>query len=122
MHYVVLADICIIKRIIMKQVQEKTIVRKIEWFNNESEMILSCDMINGAFTYSTDIVVPGDSLNRILSDLQKQTPELDLNECMKIEQWSEDEVSFIFDFSLNEDINLFYIQPAAEFNFRQIRA
>ncbi len=102
--------------------QEKTTVKRIEWFSNESEMILNCEIVNGSLKYPANIAIPGSCLNRVLSDLQKQKPDFDLNDCMKIEQWSKDETSFVFDFSTTEELNLYLIEASVEDNFKQIRA
>lgn len=101
---------------------EKTIVKRIEWYNNEEEMMLTCEIANGALRYNTRIALSGSCLNRVLSDLQKQSPEYDLNDCLKIEQWSEEEVSFTFDFSSFSDVDFIFERPAQQFDFRQIRA
>ncbi len=102
--------------------QEKTIVRKIEWFNNESEMILTCDILNGALSYSTNLAISGSHLNQVLSNLQKQAHEFDVNDCMRIEQCSVEDVSFIFDFSTISNIEFYFNQPFEYTNLRQIRA
>lgn len=101
---------------------EKTIVRKIEWFNNEDEMMMTCEIMNGALRYNSRIAISGSCLNKVLSELQKQTPDYDLNDCLKIEQWSEDEVSFTFDFTRFSEIDLVFERPSFQFDFRQIRA
>lgn len=116
-------DICIIKlKYTEMNTLEKTIVRKIEWFSNDTEMILSCEVVNGVLRYNTKIAVAGSCLNQVLSDMQKQSKDYDVNDCLIIEQWSEDEVSFLFDFSNWNETEFIFQKPNKSWNFRQIRA
>lgn len=115
-------DICIIKTTYKMNTMEKTVVRKIEWYSNEEEMLLMCDIQNGAFTYSSKIALAGSALNKVLSNLQKQNPDRDINDCLQIEQWSEEDVTFCFDFSYFFDSEFVFVQHAQQIDFRQIRA
>ncbi len=101
---------------------ERTIVKRIEWLNNESEMVLSCEVQSGSLCYNTNIALPSSELNGVISNLQKQNPEEDINACLKIEQWTEEDVSFVFDFSHFNQIEFMLYRPTLELDFRQIRA
>ena len=101
---------------------ERTIVKRIEWLNNESEMVLTCQVQSGSLCYNTNIALPSSELNSIISRLQKQNPDEDINACLKIEQWTEEDVCFVFAFSHFNHINFILYRPTLELDFTQIRA
>jgi hypothetical protein len=101
---------------------EKTIVKKVEWFSNSAEMTLICVNETGNLRYASVLNLPSDCLNKVLSDLQKQAPEVDINECLKIEQWSETDINFVFDFSALENQEFTFTRNVLEIDYRQIRA
>ena len=109
------------KRVDMKA-NEKIVVKKIEWLNGESEMTLLCENRSGNLSYNSRISLPADLLNKVVSDLQKQAPERDINDCLKIEQWSEQDVCFIYDFTNLSSTEFMYQREILQLDFRQIRA
>ena len=115
-------DICIIKKSENMNRAEKITVKRIEWLNTESDMVLVCENNAGNLTYNSRISLPSNLLNQIVSDMQKQHPELEVHDCLKIEQWSEFDMYFIYDFSSQEDLEFLYQPQVQEIEFRQIRA
>jgi len=106
----------------MKNLTDKIVVRQIEWMNNEADMHITCTVRNGFFEYNTTLVLPGFELNKVLLKLQKQHVEFDVQDCLKIEQWEEEEFRYLFDFSeLTEKEFVFGSQTISE-NMKQIRA
>lgn len=101
---------------------ENIVVKKIEWMSGENNMVLVCDTQSGNLVYPSRITLPSDQLNRVVSDLQKQHPQTDINECLIIEQWSEDDVLFVYDFSCVSFGDYIYHRAFEELDFRQIRA
>jgi hypothetical protein len=101
---------------------ERTIVKRIEWLNQETEMLLLCEVQSGSLFYNTSIALPSSELNAVVSDLQKQNPDEDINEFLKIEQWTEEDISFVYDFSHFYQIQFELYRPRLKLDFRQIRA
>lgn len=101
---------------------EKIVVKRIEWLANESDMVLICENNLGTLSYNSRISLPSILLNQVISDMQKQQPDLDVNDCLKIEQWSENDVYYIYDFESLSERSFQYQAQVQEFNFRQIRA
>ncbi len=115
-------EICIIRKSKKMNTLEKIVVKRIEWLANESDMVLICENKMGNLSYNSRISLPSIFLNKVISDMQKQQPELDLNDCLRIEQWSETDVYYIYDFNAHSDNTFLYQPQVQEFNFRQIRA
>ncbi len=107
---------------IMKNLTDKIVVNQIEWTNNESDMHLSCTVKNGFFAYKTTLVLPGMELNRLISQLQKQNNSLDIQDCLKIEQWEEDEFRYIFNFGEFSGTEFIFENQSNNQTLKQIRA
>ena len=107
---------------IMKNLTDKIVVNQIEWTNNESDMHLSCTVKNGFFAYKTTLVLPGMELNRLISQLQKQNNSLDIQDCLKIEQWEEDEFRYIFNFGEFAGAEFIFENQSNNQTLKQIRA
>jgi hypothetical protein len=107
---------------IMKNLTEKTIINQIEWTNNESDMHISCTVKNGFFEYKTILVLPGTELNRVITKLQQQNDILDIQDCLEIEQWSEDEFRYVFNFKQFQDSEFIFQNQLSMDSFKQIRA
>ncbi|MFA7272601.1 MAG: hypothetical protein WC044_01960 [Crocinitomicaceae bacterium] len=106
----------------MKKLTDTLVVKRIDWENNHSDMLVTCDVQNGIFSYNSTLVLPGSELNKLLSHLQKQNVDLDLNDCLKVEQWSENEIHYIFDFSTFDTSEFVYEIHFSSNKLKQIRA
>ncbi|MFT7345292.1 MAG: hypothetical protein ACI9XP_001886 [Lentimonas sp.] len=101
---------------------EQLKVRRIEWLEGENDMILFGEVINGIFSYESKIILPSSVLNSILSQVQKQNHGMDVNECMSVEQWSQSQTNYVFNFdSINNPLPLLDTSGFAS-NYKQIRA
>jgi hypothetical protein len=97
-------------------------VIRIEWMQKDSEMVVTLREYQGVMEYQTRLIMPSSFLNQFLLDLQKVKGDLDLDQKMRVEQWSEDEFNFVFDFS-DLNIDLSYVQGSVwENQVRYIRA
>lgn len=115
-------EICIIRKSKKMNTVEKIVVKRIEWLANESDMVLICENKMGNLSYNSRISLPSILMNKVISDMHKQQPEIDLNDCLRIEQWSETDVYYIYDFDGHSNTSFLYYPQVQEFNFRQIRA
>jgi hypothetical protein len=115
-------EICIIRKSKKMNTAEKIVVKRIEWLANESDMVLICENKMGNLSYNSRISLPSILMNKVISDMHKQQPEIDLNDCLRIEQWSETDVYYIYDFDGHSNTSFLYHPQVQEFNFRQIRA
>jgi hypothetical protein len=106
----------------MRNLTDTLIVKRIVWENNHSDMLVTCDVQNGIFCYNCTLVLPGTELNKLLSHLQKQNVDLDVNDCLKVEQWSETEIHYIFDFSTFDKNEFVYENHFSSDKLKQIRA
>ncbi len=106
----------------MKNLTDKLVINKIEWTNNESDMHILCTVINGFFHYNTTLVMPGFELNRVISELQKQNCDVDIQDCLQIEQWSEDTFGYVFNLSNLVDSEFVFYNESLKDNLKQIRA
>lgn len=106
----------------MKNLTDKMIVKQIEWTNNDSDMHITCTVRNGFFEYNTILVLPGFRLNKVLLELQKQNSDVDVQDCLKIEQWEEDEFRYLFEFSTLEAIEFVFVNQNISESLKQIRA
>lgn len=106
----------------MRNLTDTLIVKRIDWENNHSDLLVTCDVRNGIFSYNSTLVLPGSELNKLLSQLQKQHVNLDLNDCLKVEQWSETEIHYIFDFSTFDTREFVYENHFSSDRLKQIRA
>lgn len=97
-------------------------VNRIEWMSQEEELTLTVVEQNGLMSYNSRMFLPASSLNALISELQRQTPELDLLSCLTIEQWSESEVNYVFDLTNMGHSNYFLEGVQAGTTARQIRA
>ena len=97
-------------------------VRKIEWLEGENELTLHAEVLNGIFSYESKIILPSNSLNAVLSRIQKDNQEVEVNDCMVVEQWSQNQSNYVFNFEANlEALPLLSTQDLSG-NYRQIRA
>lgn len=101
---------------------EKTVIKRIDWLSQETEMVLFCEVQSGNLFYNTSIALPCSELNKVICELQKQNPNVDIQDCLKIEQWTEEDMNFVYDFSLYQNEEFLLHTPSLEFEFRQIRA
>jgi hypothetical protein len=106
----------------MKNLTEIIVINQIEWTNNESDMHISCRVQNGFFSYNTTLVLPGTELNRVVSRLQKQNDIVDIQDCLKVEQWSEDEFRYVFNFTQFGDSEFIFENQLTNTCLKQIRA
>lgn len=106
----------------MKKLNDKIVINQIEWTNNESDMHISCTVQNGFFAYKTTLVLPGMELNRLISQLQKQNNIVDIQDCLKIEQWEENEFRYVFYFGQFTEAEFIFKNQMNNETLKQIRA
>ncbi|MBU2018091.1 MAG: hypothetical protein KJ941_00475 [Bacteroidetes bacterium] len=97
-------------------------IKRIEWMEKDSDMLVIFEERKGNLTYDTRVLLSADLLNRILCDLQKENIDFDPNSFLKIEQWSENEINYIFDFSETMVTSERMFLQSADVNYRYIRA
>lgn len=97
-------------------------VNRIEWMNKDNELMLFFKDQNGHFTYESRILLPAHLLNRILMEIQKENGFDQIDSYMKIEQWSEEETNFVFDFTKMDNSVRWTLPIDTEKQIRQIRA
>ncbi len=97
-------------------------VKRIEWMDKDNDMLVVLEEKFGTMTYDTKVILPCTSLNGILSECKKQNPDFELDEFMVIEQWSEKEINYVFDFTTSNDVNFLLGPFSFKEDFRQIRA
>lgn len=106
----------------MKNSKDKIVINKIEWSNNESEMHISCNVQNGFFAYNTTLVLPGSDLNKVITQLQKQNNTIDIQDCLIVEQWAENEFLYVFNFGLFTNTEFQFENQILKDSPKQIRA
>lgn len=97
-------------------------IYRIEWMNKDSELMLFHKDQSGPFTYESRVLLPADLLNKILMEIQKENGIDQIDAFMTIEQWSEDETNFIFDFTKRIQEVKWSLPIDTESQIRQIRA
>lgn len=99
----------------------KAQIKRIEWMNQDNDLVVVVRETQQLLSYDSKWIFPASMLNALLLEVQKQM-DTDVNDCLKIEQWSSEEINYIFDFS-NSGAQLLYLDkrlPNVE--AREIRA
>jgi quinol monooxygenase YgiN len=97
-------------------------IKRIEWMEQDTEMVVIFEEKKGNLSYDSRVLLPANYLNRILCDLQKENEGIDPNSFLKVEQWSENEFNYIFEFSEIEVKSKKMFSQGVEANYRFIRA
>lgn len=90
--------------------------------SQDTDLILVFEEKRGTMKFDSRMILPAILLNKILVDLSKENDLYDLDQYMEIEQWSETEINYVFNFSEIELNTTQLFQPAFETNARYIRA
>ncbi|MCT4560926.1 MAG: hypothetical protein N4A41_06070 [Crocinitomicaceae bacterium] len=97
-------------------------VNRIEWMDKDNELMLFYKDQAGHFSYESRIFLPASLLNKILMEIQKQNGFEQIDAFLKIEQWSDAETNFVFDFSKLDGEVTWTVPVEAQNQIRQIRA
>ena len=106
----------------MKNLADRIVVNQIEWTSNESDMHVMCTVKNGFFAYKTTLVLPGQELNKLISQLQKQSNNVDIQDGLRVEQWGEDEFRYVFNFGQFTENEFTFENRMNHESLKQIRA
>lgn len=96
-------------------------IKRIEWMNQDSELVVVVREQKNLLSYDSKWIFPASSLNLLINEVQKQMEE-DVNDCLKIEQWSSEEINYIFDFSSPLAQPLYLQRRLTNVEAREIRA
>jgi hypothetical protein len=100
--------------------ERKVQIKRIEWMNQDNDLIVTVKESKDLLSYDSQWILPSESLNKILSEIQKQEEGIDINDYLSIEQWSASEINYVFNFEREKSL---YIKGLSETpNLRQIRA
>lgn len=97
-------------------------IKRIEWMGQDTDMLVTFEENKANLSYDSRIVIPANLLNGILCDLKKENIDFEPNNCLKIEQWSINEVNFVFDFTMVEVNSTLLFQRMETVEYRYIRA
>lgn len=97
-------------------------LKRIEWMNKDSEMLVYLEESQGFLSYESSFIMSASHLNSLLNQFLKRNPEVDLDSVTKIEQWSENEFNYIFQFQSIEFEAVLIEETDFSRNYRQIRA
>jgi hypothetical protein len=100
--------------------ERKVQIKRIEWMNQDNDLIVTVKESKDLLSYDSQWILPSESLNKILSEIQKQEEVIDINDYLSIEQWSASEINYVFNFEREKSL---FINGLSETpNLRQIRA
>lgn len=101
-----------------KTIQVETIIFE----SNDDQVLVKGKMQNGHLAYSSDIIITHSSLNKLLSQIQSNLPNFDLDNYMQAEKLYDDQTLYTIDLkdSYTKQIDLSSIQTSQM--IRQIRA
>lgn len=106
----------------MKTLFDKIEINEIEFQTSHNEVSVKCNITQGNFTYSNEIILNFSDLNRLISKIQKILHRCDLINCFKSIKLADGEDLYYFKNDENKELTL----PLIEFDdfqpLRQIRA